>query len=160
MTASRDLDQNHPQNNQHPVCGEPLTKELLSQHAIEQQPDSIIELRRYFEEPNIERSIYPLDWWRNNANRFLRLHKIAAKYLCIPGSSVPSDRLFSKAGQLVSERRNRLKPENIDTILFLNHNMKLLSQHHNMSHSISLHCYSTSSCFHKLCSCIISNLFC
>ena len=37
--------------------------------------DSIIEVRRYFEEPNIERSINPLDWWRSNANRFPRLHK-------------------------------------------------------------------------------------
>ena len=37
--------------------------------------------------------------------------------------SVPSERLFSKAGQLVSERRNRLKPSNVDMLLFLNNNL-------------------------------------
>ncbi|XP_003388406.1 PREDICTED: zinc finger BED domain-containing protein 1-like [Amphimedon queenslandica] len=88
--------------------------------------ECIIEIRRYFEEPNIERSFNPLEWWKANAIRFPRLSKIAAKYLCIPGSSVPSERLFSKAGQLVSERRNRIKPKNIDMILFLNHNIKLV----------------------------------
>ena len=88
--------------------------------------DCIIEVRRYFEEPNTSRSSNPLHWWKNNASRFPRLHKVASKYLGVPGSSVPSERLFSKAGQLVSERRNRLKAENIDMILFLNHNIKLV----------------------------------
>ena len=89
--------------------------------------DALIELRHYFEEPNIDRKNNPLEWWKINEKKFPRLHQIAKKYLCIPGSSVPSERLFSKAGQLVSERRNRLKPKNIDMMLFLNQNLKLFS---------------------------------
>ncbi|XP_011408502.2 PREDICTED: zinc finger BED domain-containing protein 1-like [Amphimedon queenslandica] len=85
--------------------------------------EAIIEVRRYFEEPIIPRSSNPLLWWKENQHRFPRLMQIAKKYLCIPGSSVPSERLFSKAGQLVSERRNRLKPKNIDLLLFLNNNL-------------------------------------
>ena len=85
--------------------------------------NAIVEVRRYFEEPNIDRSKNPLEWWKENETRFPNLSKIAKKYLCVPGSSVPSERLFSKAGQLVSERRNRLKSENIDKMLFLNHNL-------------------------------------
>ena len=88
------------------------------------QTNATIEVRRYFEEQNIERSKDPPEWWKNNSVRFLKLHRVAKKYLCIPGSSVPSERLFSAAGQLVSERRNRLKPKNIDTLLFLHHNLK------------------------------------
>ena len=89
--------------------------------------DSLIEVRQYFEEPNIDRIKNPLEWWKNNENKFPRLQQLAKKYLCIPGSSVPSERLFSKAGQLVSERRNRIKPKNIDMMLFLNHNLKIFS---------------------------------
>ena len=36
---------------------------------------------------------------------------------------VPAERLFSKAGELVSARRNRLKPKQVNTYLFLNKNM-------------------------------------
>ena len=84
--------------------------------------DSMIESRRYFEEANIDRRINPLDWWKENEVRFPTMKFLARKYLCIPGSSVPSERLFSKAGQLVSERRNRIKPKNINMMLFLNKN--------------------------------------
>ena len=82
--------------------------------------DAIIEVRRYFEEPVIPWSSDPLLWWKENQLRFLRLTQVTKKYLCVPGSSVPSEKLFSKAGQLVSERRNRLKPENVDVMLFIN----------------------------------------
>ena len=44
------------------------------------------------------------------------LMMLAKKYLAIPGSSVPSERLFSKAGELISEKRSQLKPKNVDTI--------------------------------------------
>ena len=85
--------------------------------------EAVIEVRRYFEEPVISRSSDPLAWWNENNIRFPRLVHLAKKYLCIPGSSVPAERLFSKAGQLVSERRNRLKPKNVDVMLFLNNNL-------------------------------------
>lgn len=87
------------------------------------QTDANIEVRRYFEEPCIQRTNDPIEWWKGNAHCFPLLNKIARKYLSIPGFSVPSERLFSKAGQLVSERRNRLKPSNIDMLLFLNNNL-------------------------------------
>ena len=59
------------------------------------QTEAMIEVRRYFEEPNIDHSKgHPLSWWRENASRFPKLQRLARKYLCIPGSSVPSERLF------------------------------------------------------------------
>lgn len=42
---------------------------------------------------------------------------------CVPATSVPSEQLFSKAGELISSKRNRLGRKNVDKILFLNKNM-------------------------------------
>ena len=39
------------------------------------------------------------------------------------GLSVPAGRLFSEAGELISARRNRLKPKHVNMFLFLNQNL-------------------------------------
>ena len=88
--------------------------------------DSFLEARRFFEEKNIDHKVNPLQWWNENGARFLRMMMLAKKYLAIPGLSVPSERLFSKAGELVSAKRNRIKPKNIDIMLFLNKNLKFI----------------------------------
>ncbi len=82
-----------------------------------------LEVQAYFGEDVLPRLEDPLAWWKRNEKRFNLLSQLAKKYLCVSGTSVPSERLFSKAGELVSIRRNRLKPKNIDMMLFLNKNM-------------------------------------
>jgi transposase InsO family protein len=59
-----------------------------------------------------------LIWWKENGAYYPLLQRIARKYLCVPATSVPSERLFSKVGELVSKKRNRIKPKNIDVMLF------------------------------------------
>ena len=51
----------------------------------------------------------------------------AMHLLRIPATSVvpSSDRLFSKAGELVSHRRSSLKPKTINQVLFLNENINM-----------------------------------
>ena len=46
--------------------------------------------------------------------------KVTRKYLCTLATSVPSELLFSKAGELVSQKRSSIKPKNVDMMLFLN----------------------------------------
>ncbi|KAF2882058.1 hypothetical protein ILUMI_24106 [Ignelater luminosus] len=48
-----------------------------------------------------------------------KLHTIAYKYLTMVGTSVPSERLFSKAAQIVNQQRNRLKGKRLNKLLFL-----------------------------------------
>lgn len=86
--------------------------------------EATLECRTYFEERNITRTSNPLTWWKENAARFPMLQRVAKKYLCVPATSVPSERLFSKAGELVSKKRNSIKPKNIDMLLFLNKNIQ------------------------------------
>jgi hypothetical protein len=47
------------------------------------------------------------------------LAKVARDYAGIPGSSVPSERVFSRAGDLITKKRNRLAPESADSIICL-----------------------------------------
>ncbi|CAB3224851.1 unnamed protein product [Arctia plantaginis] len=51
----------------------------------------------------------PLEIWQDLKIQFPKLYKIAFKYLTIVGTSVPSERLFSKAAQIVNQQRNRMK---------------------------------------------------
>lgn len=46
----------------------------------------------------------------------------ALRYLCIPATSTESERMFSKAGSIISDRRSCLKPKTVDKLLFINKN--------------------------------------
>ena len=47
-------------------------------------------------------------WWITNKNQYPILHQVAIKYLSIPATSVPSERLFSDAKNLITPQRTRL----------------------------------------------------
>ena len=79
-----------------------------------------IELNRYQEGQLSSRKTDPLLFWKLQEKFFPNLAKAAKKYLSIPATSVPSERVFSKAGEIVSARRSRIKSKNVDMILFLN----------------------------------------
>lgn len=65
---------------------------------------SIIDLRRYEEDLFIDRDKNPLDYWQSHEVIYPRLNVFAKQHLGTFASSVPSDRIFSKAGLLISER--------------------------------------------------------
>ncbi|GFO29307.1 Zinc finger bed domain-containing 1-like protein [Plakobranchus ocellatus] len=83
-----------------------------------------LEMRRYNKESPLKRDADPLAWWRENE---ALLQVLAKNYLCIPATSVPSERFFSKGGELICKfcnRRSCLKPDDVNMILFLNKNLK------------------------------------
>jgi len=60
-----------------------------------------------------------------NAIKWPLLTTLAKKYFSAPATSSESERLFSTAGQIVSNLRKRLLPENIEKLLFLHHNLRI-----------------------------------
>lgn len=78
-----------------------------------------VELRQYLNQSTIPRNQDPLKYWQTVKHAYPVLHNIAKKYLSVIATSVPSERLFSKAGNIKSDARNRLTPKRLNVLLFL-----------------------------------------
>lgn len=66
----------------------------------------------------------PLDWWKVHGSSYPTLAKLAKKYLCICASSCASERLFSTSGHVASKKRNLLKPNKVNMLVFLARNLQ------------------------------------
>lgn len=84
---------------------------------------SIVEIDKYLNEPLIRRTEDPLQWWEERKLLYPRLYKLMRRRLCIVATSVPCECIFSHAGEVITEKRSRLKPEKASQVLFLNHNL-------------------------------------
>ena len=70
------------------------------------------EVDQYLKEPLIQfHCANSYLWWKDNTHCFPQLSIQARKYLAPPPTSVASERLFSTAGDIYDEKRNRLAPE-------------------------------------------------
>ena len=68
--------------------------------------------------------IDPVKWWKTYCMQLPFLSSLAWKYLCIPATSVPSERAFSVSGNIITSKRSCLHPENAEMLTFLAHNLK------------------------------------
>lgn len=64
-------------------------------------------------------ALNPLEWWRTHKGTYPKLENVANNYLTSVSTSVPAERLFSKAGLTITQQRNRLKGKRLSQILFL-----------------------------------------
>ena len=87
------------------------------------------EIATFFSEALAPRTEDPLLWWKINENRLPLLAAVARTYLATPvtpPTSVQSERIFSSAGDVYTEHRTRLAPENAERLIFLKFNLPLL----------------------------------
>lgn len=84
----------------------------------------IVEVDKFLHEPLLKRTENPLVWWKTREALYPRLSRVILKKFCVIATSVPCERIFSKGGQVVTERRNRLTAEKVSKLLFLNFNWK------------------------------------
>lgn len=83
------------------------------------------EIDMYKREASIPLTSCPLKWWRDNRSQYPLLSQLAKAYLSIPATPVPSERVFSTAGDIVTAQRSQLLPENVDMLIFLKKNMSI-----------------------------------
>jgi len=57
------------------------------------------EMTMYKSLPSISANTHPLAWWKMHADEMPLLANVARKYLSVPATSVPSERMFSTSGQ-------------------------------------------------------------
>lgn len=80
------------------------------------------EFDSYLNEPLQPPSTKVLDYW-NLHIQYDKLRLLAKKYLCLPPTTVFSERLFSTAGLICDKKRNRLDPDRVKMLVFLKKNL-------------------------------------
>ncbi|XP_073730753.1 E3 SUMO-protein ligase ZBED1 [Misgurnus anguillicaudatus] len=81
------------------------------------------EINNYLMTPTIDGEDDPLAWWRVHKISYPQLCTMARKYLCVPATSAPSERLFSTGGNIVTCTRSSLKPAKVNILVFLAKNL-------------------------------------
>lgn len=64
--------------------------------------------------------INPIKWWKQHETVFPSMAKLARKYLSIPAASVASEQMFSRAGNIVTEKCNCLVDGAVSDLVFSN----------------------------------------
>jgi hypothetical protein len=78
---------------------------------------------------NVPLNVDPLDWWRKNYHHFPLIAQVACKVLSIPASAAACERVWSKAGLVLSPRRATLLPEHVNKYLFICMNSDACKDH-------------------------------
>ena len=81
------------------------------------------ELAMYLNTPKAPTSIDVLEYWRINEHQFPLLSKVVKKYFCVQATSCSSERTFSTGGNIVTPKRNKLDPENVNLLVYLKENL-------------------------------------
>jgi hypothetical protein len=76
------------------------------------------ELDLYFEIPRSATDTNPLDFWKENVEKFPILSQLARIYLAVPASSGSIERTFSVAGAIARARRAKMALNTLECILF------------------------------------------
>jgi hypothetical protein len=75
------------------------------------------EVERYFEIALEDSEIDMIQWWSTHKTSFPHLYRMAFDILNVPATSVPSEQIFSKAGDVITKKRNRLSKDSIQAIM-------------------------------------------
>ena len=71
----------------------------------------------------------PMERWKMHNSQFPTIAILARKYLAIPASSAPSERVFSRAKLIQERQRWNLLPQWLEASIMIKHNAWLLRMH-------------------------------
>ncbi|XP_048867860.1 E3 SUMO-protein ligase ZBED1-like isoform X2 [Brienomyrus brachyistius] len=73
----------------------------------------------YLSQPCLAEDVDPLAYWKGNQTSFPELARLACKYLAIPASSAPVERIFSAAGNIFRPERSNLNDKTFEDLLLI-----------------------------------------
>jgi len=88
------------------------------------------EVEEYLDLSQIGINSDPLVWWNLHSKKFPILSELSRVYLAVAATSTPSERLFSDAGNLLTNKRTRTLPELFKRMIFLKRNINNLKSIH------------------------------
>ena len=83
------------------------------------------ELVRYEVEETLDLDSNPLKWWKERDKLYPILSDLSCKLFSLPATNVPSERIFSCPGNVITEKRSRLLAQNVDRLVFLYENQEV-----------------------------------
>lgn len=106
------------------------TQELVqTDTALHQQVN--LELKSFRNHPDLpdindgENPVSPLAWWRDHSPNFPILSELARVILAVPASQIECERVFSLAGLLTKNLRNKMSPEKLAECVFCSKNIDM-----------------------------------
>lgn len=76
------------------------------------------QLNNYLNEKVVNDDNFDLiDWWESRQEKYPQLFQLFIKYAFIPATSSMVESEFSYTGLVITNRRNRIKPENVNDIM-------------------------------------------
>lgn len=92
-----------------------VSNQCSSRSTITTANDADIEFQMYCEQPRLD--VDPLMFWAQR--RDTQLSIVALRLISVPCSSAPVERLFSKAGVILNQRRTRTASSKLEKLIFL-----------------------------------------
>ena len=81
------------------------------------------EVNAFLIETEIANDMDPQMWWKAKRFNFPNVARVARKWLSVPATSTPSERVFSICGLVDSPKRSKLLGESIQKQVFLYNNI-------------------------------------
>ncbi|CAB4484321.1 unnamed protein product [Rhizophagus irregularis] len=85
-------------------------RKSLMERLIKDNVVALDEVGEYLQLNEIPFASDPLIWWSGKQDKFPILRNLAQKYLAVSATSTASERLFSDTGNLLTNKRTRMKP--------------------------------------------------
>ncbi|XP_048867870.1 zinc finger BED domain-containing protein 4-like isoform X12 [Brienomyrus brachyistius] len=96
---------------------------LFSYMESQTSPSDIAKATRdvivYLSQPCLAEDADPLAYWKGNQTSFPELARLACKYLAIPASSAPVEKIFRAAGSIFKSERGNLNDKTFEDLLLI-----------------------------------------
>ena len=77
---------------------------------------------KYLDLPAQSYNVNSLQWWKEHEKELPLLSAVTRDHLCIPVTSSSSERMFSTGGNIISAKRECIKPETLKILVFIKEN--------------------------------------